>query len=167
LIIFAIWFATVKLIPMGKDYRKNKIILKKEQVDLQRYEDFHKQTLQTFNETKQKNRHIIQAFENKFQSKKFIAIYSKYFIDLKLSKAQQSQKNQWYEVYDVNTTSKIKSPKNFYDFLDALNKGEWIVSVDFPIHFQREGELLHSSFSMKVYKKSPQTTPTNENNSSN
>ena len=53
--------------------------------------------------------------------------------------------------YEVNTTSKINSPKSFYDFLEALNKSDWIVGVEFPITFIREDKLIKSSFKMNVY----------------
>jgi hypothetical protein len=49
------------------------------------------------------------------------------------------------------TTSQINSPKSFYDFLDAVNKSDWIISVNFPISFKREAEMIRSSFTMKVY----------------
>ena len=158
MIVLSVWFATSKLIPMGKEYRKNRITLKKEKIDLQRHQDYYNQTLELFNRTKSKNRHIIEAFENDFDPQRFRANYSKYFIDLSLSKASDVNQSDWYEVYEVQTTSKIKSPTNFYDFLEALNKSDWIVGVTFPINFVREGELIHSSFKMQVYKKS------NENN---
>ncbi len=160
MIIFAIWFATDKLIPMGKEYRKNRVELKKEKVDLRRYEEFYSQTLQIYNNTKSKNRHIIEAFENKFDPQKFKAYYGKYFISLTLSPSKEFKRNEWYEVYEVNTTSKIKSPTNFYDFLEAINKSDWIIGVTFPIDFVREGELIHSSFKMQVYKKAHDTNAT-------
>ena len=34
MIIFAIWFSTTKLIPMGKEYRKSRLVVKKERIDL-------------------------------------------------------------------------------------------------------------------------------------
>ena len=160
MIIFAIWFATAKLIPMGKEYRKNRITLKEEKIDLARYQDYHDKTLDLFNKTKTKNRHIIEAFQNDFDPKRFQSSYGKYFIDLALSKVSDANKSKWYEVYEVQTTSKIKSPKSFYDFLEAVNKSDWIIGVTFPIDFVREGELIHSSFKMKVYKKSKEGNTT-------
>ncbi len=153
MIVFSIWFATAKLIPMGKEYRKDRISLKKERIDLKRHKDFHKTTLETLNRTKTKNRLIIEAFENKFDPNNFKRRFGKYFIELAIHKTNKPNSHEWYDVYEVNTTSKITSPKSFYDFLDALNKSEWIVGVTFPIDFSREGELIHSSFKMQVYKK--------------
>ena len=160
MIIFTVWFATAKLIPMGKEYRKNRLTLKEEKRDLARYQDYHDKTLELFNQTKTKNRHIIAAFENDFDPNRFQNSYGKYFIDLSLSKVHDANQSDWYEVYEVQTTSKIKSPTNFYDFLSALNKSDWIIGVTFPIDFSREGELIHSSFKMQVYKKAKENNTT-------
>ena len=56
-----------------------------------------------------------------------------------------------FTTYDVNTTSLINSPKSFYNFLEAVNKSDWIVAVNFPITFKRDAEMINSSFTMKVY----------------
>jgi len=143
---------------MGKEYRKNRLTLKEEKLDLQNYQNYYDKTLEIFNTTKSKNRHIIQAFEAKFDPQRFKKTYAKYFIDLSLSKIKDANKSKWYETYEVQTTSKIKSPTNFYDFLSAINKSEWIIRVTFPINFKREGELIHSSFKMQIYKKSSDNT---------
>jgi hypothetical protein len=43
------------------------------------------------------------------------------------------------------------SPKSFYDFLDAVNSAPWVIAVNFPIEFKRDGDNINGSFSMKVY----------------
>lgn len=153
MVIFSIWFATGKLIPMGREYKKSRLMLKKERLDLRRYKDFHEETLHTYNQTKTKNRLIIKAFDNKFNPENFKSKFSKYFINLSIHEASKKASKEWYDTYEVNTTSKITSPTSFYSFLDALNKSEWIVGVSFPINFSKDGELIHSSFTMEVYKK--------------
>jgi len=160
LIIFAIWFAVGILIPEGKNYRKNRTVLLKEKANLQKYDDFYKKTLTIYNEKKSKNRYIIEALNNNFNPQKFTNEYHKHFISLSLSKIDYHGKTKIYDIYEVNTTSKIKSPTNFYSFLDAINKSQWLIEVTFPINFTREGELIHSSFKMHVYKKSKDTNVT-------
>jgi hypothetical protein len=56
-----------------------------------------------------------------------------------------------FTIYEVNTTSKINSPKVFYNFLDSINKSDWIIGVNFPINFKREADMIRSSFTMRVY----------------
>ena len=158
MLILSIWFSLSFLIPMGKDYRKNRIILKKERLDLKRYEDFYNETSKIYDNLKAKNRNIIQAFKMDFDEQAFLKENKKYFISLNISKDDNLTQHKWYKVHKVNATSKIKSPTNFYKFLDAVNKSSWIIEVTFPIDFKREGELIHSSFKMKVYKKDDNIT---------
>ena len=161
LTIFTIWFAADELVSKGKEYRKERILLKRERVKLRQYQDYHDKTLELYNQTKTKYRYIIDALQNKFEPQTFLKRYQPFFIDLSLSKLETKEKKEWYDIYEVNTTSKIKSPKNFYNFLDALNKSEWLIGITFPINFERKGDLIHSSFTMHVYKKMDRNISTN------
>ncbi|WP_434658444.1 hypothetical protein [Sulfurimonas sp. NW9] len=86
-----------------------------------------------------------------FNPDRFEKKYKTFFSSLHVMKVERSKDEEGFATYEVNTTSKISSPKNFYNFLDALNKADWIIGVNFPIDFKREGEMIKSSFTMKVY----------------
>jgi len=152
LLIFVIVFSFSVLIPQGKEYRKQRTQLRKENIDLREYKDFKDKTFKILKDLQSENRHIIVAFENSFKINKFENKHKKYFSSLKLSKLSSLKDEKEFSVYEVNSTSKINSPKSFYKFLDAINKSDWIISVEFPIKFVREDELISSSFRMKVYK---------------
>ena len=151
LLVFVLIFSFVFLIPEGKDYRIQRGELKKISKEVKRFDDFNVETLELLKQLQSKNRHIITAFNTTFSKDRFQKQYSKYFKTLKLSKQFKSKDVDGFITYDVNTTSKIDSPKSFYKFLDAINKSDWIISVNFPIKFKRDAELIHSTFSMKVY----------------
>jgi hypothetical protein len=151
LLIFVLVFSFLVLIPKGKEYRKDRIELKKEMKELRKYEDFHMQTQEKLKELEGKNRHIIDAFGSIFNPDRFEKLYREYFTSLQLSEIKATGSEDGFIVYEVNASSKISSPKSFYNFLDALNKSDWIIGVNFPINFKRDGELIHSSFTMKVY----------------
>jgi hypothetical protein len=152
LLIFVFVFSFAILIPEGKEYRKQRNELKKERIELMRFENFNSDTLAVLKNLQSKHRHTILAFENSFNPKKFEQKHKKYFSELVISKSQNPTKQDTFNVYDVNTTSKMDSPRGFYDFLDSINKSDWIIEVNFPINFKRENNLIKSSFSMKVYK---------------
>jgi hypothetical protein len=78
-------------------------------------------------------------------------MYDKYFQSLSLSEITMQSVDGNFATYEVNTSSLIHSPQGFYDFLDAVNKSDNIVGINFPIHFQREANLIKSSFTMHVY----------------
>jgi len=151
LFFFILIFAFVLLIPEGKEYRVKRIELKKEQKEYRKYKAFYDDTLVTLKNLQSENRHIIDAFDRIFDPERFEKQHKKHFSSLTLSELSRAEDEEGFAVYEVNTTSHINSPKNFYDFLDDLNKGDWIIGVNFPINFVRDGEMIKSSFTMKVY----------------
>ena len=151
LLLFVFLFSFLVLIPEGKKYRINRIELKKERLENQKYEQQHANTLETPKDLQSKNRHIIVQFATIFNPTRFVKQHKKYFTTLTLSELHRGKNQKGFAVYEVNTTSSIHSPTNFYNFLDAINKSDYIIGVNFPINFQREGEMIRSSFTMKVY----------------
>ena len=158
LLIFVFVFSFSVLIPEGKEYRKQRTQLRKENKELFEYKDFNEETLGVLKELQSKNRHIIMAFDNNFKIEKFEKQHKKYFSALKLSKVKKLKNEDNFILYEVNATSKISSPKSFYNFLEALNKSDWIIDINFPITFIRDKDYIKSSFRMKVYKLDKNTT---------
>jgi len=150
LLIFVLLFSFLVLIPQGKDYRINRIELKNNAKELRKYQNFYNETEKTFKDLQKKHRHVIVAFDSEFNPQRFQKKYKSYFSSLELSKSKKSSTHEEFTTYEVNTTSQISSPKSFYNFLDAINKSDWIIGVNFPIGFKREGELIKSTFTMEV-----------------
>jgi hypothetical protein len=161
LLIVVLVFSFAVLIPKGKDYRKDRIELKKETNELRKYQDFHSVTQEKLKTLQSDNRRIISAFDAIFNPDRFEKQFRSHFMFLKLSKLEHKGQEDDFELYEVNTSSHISSPKSFYNFLDAVNKSDWIIGVNFPINFKRDGELILSSFTMKVYA-NPQDTNTSK-----
>lgn len=162
LLIFVILFAFLLLIPEGKEYRIKKSELKKVTREFSEYKKFHDETYNMLKELQSKNQHIIRAFKTSFTPKEFQEKHKGYFSSLHISEVLQGSNDGEFRVYEVNATSKIDSPKSFYDFLEALNKSDWIIGVDFPIHFKRVDHLIASSFTMKVYSSPPKVSKSKE-----
>ena len=148
------------LIPEGKSYREKRLELKKISKVLRKYENLMDETEAKYKELQNKNRHIIDAFAKPFDPERFKRESKKYFTDLSLSNLKKTKNEKGFAVYEVNTTSKINSPKNFYNFLDAVNKGDWIIKVNFPITFKSDGEIIKSSFTMMVYENNKDSNST-------
>ncbi|MBU0721828.1 hypothetical protein KJ877_10830 [bacterium] len=157
LLIFVLLFSFFVLIPKGKEYREQRQELRKENLELNRYLEFNAQTEERLQKLQSENRHIITAFDNAFNTQRFEKQHRSYFNTLTLAEVQKSGEEGEFSVYEVNTTSQINSPKSFYDFLDAVNKSDWIIGINFPINFKREAEMIRSSFTMKVYCKSSES----------
>jgi len=151
LFIFVLIFSFAVLIPEGKEYRINRTAMKKEFKELRKYQNFHNEVEETLKDLQSKNRHIITAFDATFSPQRFEKQHRSYFSSLKISSVDKLKDEDEFMVFEVNTTSQMNSPTSFYDFLDAVNKSDYIIAINFPIEFKRDGELIKSSFTMKVF----------------
>lgn len=164
LLIFVLVFSLNFLIPKGKKYREQRSQLSFAKKDLKRWKTFDNETFNTLKKLQSDNRHIIIAFESSFSEERFIKKYKSLFNSLTLSKTTTLDSQEGFEVYEVTTSSQISSPETFYNFLDEVNKSDWIIGINFPISFKRNGEVISSSFKMKVYCNS--TAPSKDSNTS-
>jgi hypothetical protein len=160
LLVFVVVFSFAVLIPAGKEYRIQKAKLKRETKELRTYQRFNDETYELLKELQGENRHIITAFATPFDVDRFQKQHKSHFTNLRIVKVDQIPTIEGFSVYEVNTTSKISSPSSFYEFLDSVNKSDWIIDINFPIEFKREGEYISSSFTMKVYANSPDSNVT-------
>ena len=151
LLVFVLLFAFFILIPSGQEYRFSRSVTSKHENELSQYQQLNDDTLKQLQSLQTKHQNVIKAFENSFNQAKFTAKNRQYFQNLTLTKVKKVDRQSPFDLYEVNATSKINSPEVFYNFLDSLNKGDWIIGVNFPIHFQKEGEFIVASFTMRVY----------------
>lgn len=151
LLIFVLLFAFLLLVPKGKEYRIERLEMKKYKVEKMQYQQFHDETFEKLKKLQSDNKRVITAYENMFDAERFVKLNKEHFESLKLKPLARVADEDDFVVYEVNTTSKIDSPQSFYNFLDAVNKSEWIVGVNFPIHFERDDKYIRSSFTMKVF----------------
>lgn len=160
LFIFVLLFSFLLLIPEGKEYRIKRAEIKKIRAEVNKLDNFNLDTLGILKQLQGDNHYIITAFGTSFSKERFLKQYSKYFTTLELSKRVESENEGEFITYDINTTSQMNSPKSFYDFLEAINKSDWIIGINFPIDFRRDEQMIHSTFSMKIY-----SNPKDENSS--
>ncbi|PNV82097.1 MAG: hypothetical protein C0627_11855 [Sulfurimonas sp.] len=158
LLVFVLVFSFTVLIPNGKEYRVKRAELKKENLVLKQLSDFSIEKEVMLQKLQSDNLHVIKAFATEFNAQRFEKQHKSFFSSLTILKMSKAEDEEEFSVYEVNTTSEISSPKSFYNFLDAVNKSDWIIAVNFPINFKREGEMIISSFTMKVYNNKESNT---------
>jgi hypothetical protein len=151
LLIFVFLFAFLALIPQGKAYRIERLEMKKHAANEAQFDKWHDDVFEELKELHSSKKHIIAAYDNVFDVERFVKINSVYFEDLKLHKLDTEYQEDNFSVYEVSATSKIDSPNSFYAFLESINKSDWIINVNFPIHFEREGNLIKSTFTLKIF----------------
>lgn len=152
LFIGIVVFAAFFLIPKGKEYRTLRLESKKEQQLISRAEARHESVNEKFNKLKHDHAHTMEAFSAPFNAQKFTKMNQQDFEDLYLTEVEMADHNGSFKVYEVNATTKITSPQAFYQFLEKINKSDWIIAVNFPINFERDGDKIKSSFTMRVYR---------------
>ncbi len=169
LMVIVFLFSLFFLIPQGKTYRMERILMKKEALQEREYQALYDETHAHLQQLRSNHKHVIGAFENRFDPARFVDLFRGAFDALTLSPLLTVENNESeFTIYEVNTSSRIDSPRIFYDFLDQINKSEWVIKVNFPIHFEREGAQIRSSFSMRVYAfDKSETTQENASGSSN
>ncbi|HEX5329245.1 hypothetical protein [Sulfuricurvum sp.] len=153
LLIGVVAFSFFFLIPKGKEYRSLRLESKKEFQQLELTQNRYDNTHNRLEDLKKQHKHTIGAFDKVFDPGRFERLYKKEFTDLYLTEVSTTDSNGTFKVYEVNATTKITSPQSFYTFLENINKSEWVIGVNFPIHFERDGDQIRSSFTMKVHNK--------------
>lgn len=161
LLSFIIIFSFTVLIPNGKSYRVAKTQLNSAHIELKDLQDRYTIASNELNTILSKNDKVLQAYKNSFDAKEFIEQNKKYFTSLDVSQISKLDDEDDFSVYKVDTVSNIHTPQNFYDFLDNISSSKWIILVNFPIEFKKDGELIISSFTMKVYNNKSITPPSN------
>lgn len=145
-------FTFLVLVPTGKEYRQTRILYKKALAENNQIQEEHDQKLATMKELKSKNRHVLNSFSNIFNPKLFVEKNQKFFKKLDINEVKFKEDQADFKVYEVNAVSSLASPKSFYDFLQAINKSDYIIKVDFPINFVRKHDLITANFNIRVYK---------------
>lgn len=151
LLIIVLLFSFLVLIPQGKDFRIARVEKKQALYELRQYEQWSSEVSKKLKNERVKHKHIISAFATAFNPERFVEKNRDYFEKLSLKELNLKSKDENFALYEVNATSNINSPKQFYDFLDSLNKSDWIVGINFPITFKRDKKNILTSFTMNVY----------------
>jgi len=151
LLVSIILFSFFVLIPKGKEYRSLRLENKKEQRAMDSAREDYDETQMKYEKLTEKNKEIIKAYANVFNPEKFTRLNRSQLQDLYLTELQVTDQNKSFKVYEVNATTKITSPEVFYQFLEKVNHSGWIIGIHFPVHFERDKDLIKLSFTMKVH----------------
>jgi len=149
IIIFFVFIVLV-FVPAGKHYKKEYKVYTKQMHKLRIAQDKHDETMDHLQELQAKNRNIVSSFENIFDDMVFKNNYHHYFQSLQLEKVIDKGKDGIFYQYEVKTSALLRSPAQFYEFLEMLNKGDNIIHVQFPINFKSKKGQVTARFKMKI-----------------
>lgn len=141
----------VFIVPSVREYKSVKVLYNRHELSLKRTEEILALKKATLKKDTNQNTHTLNALSNKFDKNKFIDYTNKFFSNVTLSQLSPTPKNKEYSIYELNVTSIIDTPSNFYKFLDSLKKYRNVIKTDFPIKMKANGRFINSSFNIKVY----------------
>ncbi len=150
-IVVTLFMILIVIVPNIKEYRASKSIHKKALVHKMRVENVlsdRKKELHTLN---RQNRRAITSFVNPFSTDDFIKYAGKFFKKVSLVKVKTKSYKKEFVEYELRVSSSLKSPTNFYSFLEGLNRYENIIQADFPIRLESNESTISSAFTIKVY----------------
>lgn len=148
-ITFSIVF--LMIIPNVKEHRALQTEYKRVLVHKTRVENLYLEREAELSKLKVENDAVIKAFKHVFTQEEFITYARKFFAEVHLTQITKSEYKKEFVEYELNVTSMLKTPTNFYSFLEGLNRYSSIVQADFPIHLESGKESITSTFKLKVY----------------
>ncbi len=97
------------------------------------------------------NRKVFTSFKHKFTQPEFMLFANKFFDKVTLKEVKKSIHKKEFKVFELNVTSTLKTPVNFYKFLDGLNHYQNMIQADFPIDLKSDGKVIGATFKIKVF----------------
>ena len=121
------------------------------QQEFEKVDNEYKKIFNAINTLKNKNQKILNALKRKFDKKNFILFAKNYMQIEKIKELNSSTYKEKFIKTPYLITAIIKSPKNFYDFVDNIKNYKNIIRVYFPIDFEKENEEINLTFKIECY----------------
>lgn len=95
------------------------------------------------------NNKSLEQFQTTFDEKNFQVFLSKFFkkIQIKITKSQ----NEFYLKHTLLVSAYLDTPKNLYDFINALQSYDNLIKIDYPLNLKAQKEGIKLSFVAKIY----------------
>ena len=149
-IVMTLFMILFVIVPNVKEYRSSKAVYKKSLVHKVRVEHILEDRNVEFGDLSSENRRAITSFMHKFSTDNFIKYAGKFFTQVSLVEVNKKSHKKEFVEYELKVSSSLKSPTNFYVFLEGLNRYENIIQADFPINMESNASKISSAFTIKV-----------------
>ncbi len=150
IIVFFVIF--VFIVPSVKSYKKIKTEHARFALMTRSMEEVISKKEEELHTLVKDNSQALDALIARFDRNDFVAYANKFFKKVKLSKMQNNKIKDGYTLYELNVTSSIHTPSNFYNFLDGLVRYKSVVKIDYPITMQADKEMIKARFKVQVYR---------------
>lgn len=96
------------------------------------------------------NNQSLMQFENPIDSSALKEILDSHFKEVELNRLDINQSEPYLQ-YAFKVETSIKTPKDFYDFIDSLSTYKNLIKIDYPITLKAAKEAIMISFVIKLY----------------
>jgi len=150
-IILTLFIIATIIKPSVRVFKQNKIAYfdAKNQIELTKSQ--YEKISQEVQLLKNQNQKTLNALKRKFDINNF-KLFAKNFMKIHSIK---KEKTSIYKEKFITTSylikSTIKSPKNFYDFIDASKNYKNVIRVYFPFNFIKNRNDINLTFRIEVY----------------
>jgi len=149
IILFILVFGIV--IPSIKEYKSERKMYLTIQNRYEIIKNEHENIYDKLKTLQHKNRKIVETFEKEWDEKEFLKRANSYFNKVKLKLVDNNITDPKFKIYEMDATTKMSSPENFYRFMEALPLMPFVIEADFPISFDSDGDLISGVFRIKVF----------------
>lgn len=115
----------------------------------------YKERMKELKKIKNGNKKILMAFKRDFNEKNFKLFASRYMKVYSIKKIDSTKFQKDFIKTTYIVKSAIKTPKNFYDFIDKLKNYKYILRVYFPIEFIKQNKEINLTLKIEHYKLAP------------
>jgi len=137
--------------PSIKTFKYAKIQYFSNQQTFTQVQKQYKQILNNLDILKNKNQKIITALQRKFNKKNFI-LFAKNYMQIKnIKELNSSVYKEKFLKTPYLITALIKSPENFYKFVDNIKNYKNVIKVYFPLDFEKNGEEINLTFKIECF----------------
>jgi hypothetical protein len=145
------------IIPNIKSYKISKYDLSRVNKEITTFTKEEKELKENLKLFKHSNNHILEKFHRDFNEAKFINDASKYLTNIKLIKLKRVDKIKSfdfmdYDEYNLTASTKIKSPKDFFKFINSLKDYNNVIKINFPIVLVSKDKQIDIKMIIDIYK---------------
>ncbi|SFP30511.1 hypothetical protein [Hydrogenimonas thermophila] len=168
IILFILIFGIV--IPSIKQYKSKSKVYHTVQNEYEMIKNEHESFYDKLKSLQHKNRKIIETFEKDWDKNVFLEKANRFFIRTELKLVDNNLSDTKFKIYELDATTQMSSPENFYRFMEALPLMPFAIQADFPISFYSNGDFISGVFRIKVFQEKRRdqkvSISSSENNSS-
>ncbi len=152
-ITLSLWIVFVFIVPNMIEYKKVSQEYESYKIEKKKMDGNIAQKQHSLDLAKKDSSLVVAQFSDEFTKKDF-ELYTNYFFkDLSFSKTQKIKLENGFYYDEFNVTGNMKTPQDFYKFLDGFKIFRSAVVVTEPINMQLQGHKIKTDFRVRFYRK--------------